>query len=220
MEKTAKPVLPTISPWSNTLATKNAKGFTLVEVLISMAIVVMVMAVGAPVLGRITYQRVNSQARRFVGISRTIRNDSILLSNVYRLVIDIDHSAWWVESQRRNQLISEETEESHRKKEKNKKKTDKEGDQDSNFVLADKYSKKPIALPDNVQFDGVFKEKEGQITKGIAYIHFFPSGFVEQSVIYLNKTGAQTPSYSIVIRSTAGRVEVVNKKVTSFDDEL
>lgn len=184
-----------------------------------MAIVVMVMAVGAPVIGRVTYQRVNSQARRFVGISRTIRNDAILLSSVYRLVIDIDHSAWWVESQRKAQLITEEDEESRKKREKGKKKNGKDEAEESNFALADKYSKKPIPLPDNVSFNGVLKEKEGEITKGIVYIHFFPSGFVEQAAIYLNKTGSENPGYSIVIRATAGRVEVMNKKVVNFDEE-
>lgn len=184
-----------------------------------MAIVVMVMSLGVPVIGRITYQRVNSQARKFVGITRTIRNDAILLSNVYRLVIDLDNSTWWVENQRRAELITEEDEETRKKKEKNKKKEKKE-EEESNFAMAEKYSKKPNPLPDNVQFEGVFKEKEGQITKGMVFIHFFPSGFVEQSVLYLNKVGAQTPPLSVVLRATAGRVDVLNKKVTSFEEEL
>ena len=63
----------------------------------------------------------------------------------------------------------------------------------------------------------MFKEKEGLIKEGVAYINFFPSGYVEQSILYLNKEGATTDGYSIIIRPTAGRVEVVNKHIVTLD---
>jgi prepilin-type N-terminal cleavage/methylation domain-containing protein len=206
MEKQEQPTI-----LNQNKAAKTA-GFTLIEVLIALTIVVMMMSVGVPVINRITYQKVNSTSRKFMAIVKTIRNDAILLNNIYRLVIDVEHRAWWVETQRQFKLLSEPTEE-------DKKKKPKKGEPPpSNFVLADKYSKKPVDLPDGVAFNGVLKEKEGLIKTGVAYINFFPSGYVDQSILYLVKDGQHEGGYSIVIRSAAGRVEMENRYITTFEE--
>lgn len=209
----ARPELRTTFP-------SNSRGVTLVEILIAMAIVVMAMSLGLPAISRITYQKVSSSSRRFVALVRTVRNDAILLSNIHRLVIDIDNAAYWVEAQKQLRLLGEGDPETQKKKEKAKKGSKEEEDpDDANFAPVEKYNKKPIALPSGVVFDGVLKEQEGVIKQGKAYINFFPSGFIEQSIIYLNKEGASSKGYSIVIRPTAGRVDIQNKYIENFDEE-
>ena len=65
-------------------------------------------------------------------------------------------------------------------------------------------------------FDGVLTEKDGYITEGKAYIHFFPNGFTEQAILYLAKTGSEQVFYSMVVRPSSGKVELHPGAVETF----
>jgi prepilin-type N-terminal cleavage/methylation domain-containing protein len=191
------------------------EGFTLIEVLIVLAIISFVMALALPSIERVTYQRINSTTRKFVGLVRTIRNDSILLNSIYRLAIDFDRKTYWVESQKEFKLLAAVTEPNPKEK---KNRNQNEDTTQSNFSFAEKYSKKPIPMPDGVVFDGVLKEKEGFRKDGIVYINFFPNGFNDAAIIYFARDGAKSTSgYSVLVRPTLGRVEVYSERLTSFD---
>lgn len=185
-------------------------GFTLLEILIVLTIISIVLALAMPAISRVTYQRVNSTTRKFVGMTRTIRNDAILLNNIYRLVFDFENKTYWVESQRQLKLLGEESD-----YEKKKRKGAKEPPP-SNFAIAQKYSKEPINWPGGVSIDGVMKEGVGVINKGLAYIHFFPNGFNEQAIIYINKEGEKTGGYSLWLHANLGKIDVARFKMTDF----
>lgn len=170
---------------------------------------------GLPALQRVTYQRVNSTVRRFVGMMRTIRNDAILLNTIYRLAIDFEHKTYWVESQKQFKLLGQEEAEAEVKKKKLKK-----GEQlPSNFQYAAKYSKEPMPFPGGVSIDGVLKD-QGLFKQGVAYIHFFPNGFNEQAILYINKEGEETGGYSLWIRSNLGKVDVYRQRINSLEAQV
>ena len=152
---------PMASPAPTTTSSTNrrARGFTLVEILLVLAIIGMVMALGLPAIQRVTYQRVNSTTRKFVGLIRTIRNDAVLLNNIYRLVIDLDRKLYWVESQReQKQLVEDDPQVKKSKK--------KKGDEPPpNFLFATKYSKKPIPMPDGVALTVYLKNARALLNK-------------------------------------------------------
>lgn len=175
------------------------------------AIITLVMSTAVPALQRITNQRINATTRTFMGLVRSLRSDSILLNSTHRLVLDLDEKTYWVEQQKAFQLLSETPEELPPKK------GVKQEPPPSNFSLVSKYSSGPKRMPDGVQFLGVLKEQEGLRKEGVVYIHFFPNGFVEQSVLYLAKSGTEEVSYSVVIRPTSGKVEIERSHVKSFD---
>ncbi|MBI4402711.1 MAG: prepilin-type N-terminal cleavage/methylation domain-containing protein [Deltaproteobacteria bacterium] len=208
MARTERAVLKTTSSRSKCA---NPKGFTLIEILIVLAIITLIMSVGLPALERVTYQRLNSTTRRFVGTIREIRNDAILLNTVHRLAINFDEKSWWVESQKEFKLLQDSEQEVTKAGRKSKEPPP------SNFVIEKKYSSKPIALPDGVVFDGVLKERGGLTKEGTAYIHFFPNGFNDFSILYLNKEGSKGAGYSLVLRPTAGKAEIHAEKITSFE---
>ncbi len=171
----------------------------------------MVMSMGLPAIQNVTYQRVNSTTRRFIGLIRTIRNDAVLLQSIYRLVIDFEHKTYWVETQRAFKPISEVTLEPKRKK------GSKDEPPSSDFMFAEKYSKKPVEMPQGVVFSGVLKEKDGFRKEGVAYVHFFPNGFTEQAILYLTREGDTDIAYSLLVRPTSGKVELNRGKLESFD---
>ncbi len=146
-----------------------------------------------------------------MGLIRTIRNDAVLLNNIYRLAIDFEHRTYWVEMQREQKLLADPAAPAEKPRKKG------EEPPPSNFLMAPKYTKRPAEMPTGVEFDSVLKEKEGLIRGGIAYVHFFPSGFNEQAILYLKKEGAKTISYSLLIRPTSGKVEIFPHQIASFD---
>ena len=176
----------------------------------------MVLALGLPAIERVTYQRVNSQTRKFVGLLRTVRNDSILLNVVHRLAVNLDKNTYWVEGQREFKLLTDPGAEEEAPRKKSLKKGDDE-EPPSNFQMAAKFSKEPIPLPGGVAFGGVLKEQEGLRKEGIVYVHFFPNGFAEQSILYLDKEGSDGKGYSLVVRPTGGKVDIFNEHIQSFE---
>lgn len=189
--------------------------------LIVLAIITMVMSIGLPTLSRITYQRVASTTRKFVGTLRAVRNDAILLNKIHRLAINFEDQTWSVEAQNSLQLLDDpgidEVEAQRRDRERGRKKGDKPPR--DVFAPVAKYSKKPNKLPAGVIFDGVFKEKEGLVKTGTVYVFFFPSGYAERAIVYLNKEGSEGGGYSLVLRPATGKVDIFNRKVMNFDDQ-
>ena len=192
-------------------------GFTLVEILIVLAIIALVTSMGIPAIQRVTYTRLNSTTRKFVGLIRTVRNDAVLLNGIYRIAFDLDKNAWWVESQKSFELLVQATPEDEKKKKKDKEKKSDSKTPSGNFSYADKYTTKPTNLPGGIVFNGLLKESETVKKEGMAYIHFFPNGYNEQAVIYLNREGAESGGYSIVVYSTGGRVDISDEKVETLN---
>ena len=188
------------------------KGFTLIEIMIVLALVSFIMSVGMPAISGLTYQRVTSTTRKFTGVLKTIRNDTVLLNSIQRLAIDFEKRTWWVETQKRMELLGEAEDPKYKKKSKKD-----EEPVDSNFQLNPKYGKGPNELPGGVVFDGILKEREGLLKQGVAYIHFFPNGFVEQAILYLNKEGATEGGFSLIIRPTGGVIDIKRERVKSFE---
>lgn len=199
---------------SPTRNVSGKRGFTLIEIMIVLAIIAMIVSLGLPAIERVTYQRINSTTRKFVGMVRTIRNDAILLNNIYRLVIDLEKNTYWVESQRELKMLSEEDSLPQDKKKKLKK---GEEPPPSNFIMVEKYSKEPTPLPTGVVIPGVLKERDGLRNQGLAYIHFFPNGFNEAAIVYLTKERSKEVMYSVLIKSSLGQVEVFRERLESFN---
>lgn len=176
----------------------------------------MVMSIGLPAVSRVTLQRLNSTTRQFVGLIRTVRNDAVLLNSVHRLAVDFEKKTYWVEQQKKFELLTEE-DPRDRKSSKGKGKGGKDERPPSNFALAEKYNKEPKPFPGGVECTGVFKEKEGLRSDGVVYIHFFPNGFNDSAIMYLAKDGSPETAYSLVIRPTSGRVDIYREIVKNLD---
>jgi hypothetical protein len=168
------------------------------------------MSLGLPAIQSVTSQRINSTTRKFTGMVRSVRNDAILLNLIHRLAINFDDQTWWIENQKKFSLLEDPD-----TKDKKKKKKDEPTD-DSNFLYTAKYTKEPIKMPSGVVFSGVMTERDGLINKGIAYVHFFPNGFSDQAILYLNKEGSELVFYSMILRPTSGRVDLINGKAEGF----
>jgi general secretion pathway protein H len=186
-------------------------GFTLIEVMIVIAIMAGLIAVGAPRLLK-KDANMKTAARQLTVLVKEIRNQAKLFNSTYRLVIRIEpgHESYWVEKSNGPALIDKEK----LKEEiegKNKDKKPEEGAPPPLFQIDKRLSKKEKILPSNLHFTQVETSNMSQpVTSGIAYIHFFPEGLMEASTIQL---ADKKNTWTLVFNPLTGQADIVEKAV-------
>lgn len=190
-------------------------GFTLIEIMISVIIIALVVGTALPRLTRSTGSQTRKITRQVVSLNRELRNFARLKQKTYRLVIDFGSEksgpGLYVESASNMELLGNKDEEES---------TDsKKGDErKSPFQIDKEVLKKPIELPSGINFESVELEgREGPITSGQAYIHFFPHGLVQRSII--NIGDGKSLHWSLVIQPLTGQTLIKTDRVQLKDFE-
>jgi general secretion pathway protein H len=195
------------------LSLQSARGFTLIEVMVVIAILAAVVAVGAPKLFNSSSQ-MRSSVRRMAIMTRDVRNIARLYNSTARMVFsmpkDKTHS-YWVESASGNVTLMSEDQEQELEK---LTKSQREDEQPKNeFEIDARVTKEAIDLPRGLFFEGVeYDNRKEMIGSGVAYVHFFPQGLAEGAAIHL--TNRKTLNWTIAINPLTGRAEVYERKIS------
>lgn len=192
------------------------RGFTLLEILITVGIMVSLIAVVIPRLGG-RNQQIKGVVRKIGVLSREIRNQAKLKNSTYRLVIDINGGdlgsggqekpqySFWVEKSP-GTVIGTQAEEEEKAKEAAKDDKDAPPPADE-FTPDTKLMKKPEVLPADMKFDRVeIASRKEAYTEGRVYIYYLPQGYVEESVIQLSY--GDKIKWTIAIRPLTGRADI------------
>lgn len=187
---------------------KSQRGFTLIEVMIVLAIIAGVVVLGAP---RLFKQNTNikSVVRNLSVLTKETRNRARLSNTTYRIAfsIKLDESEYWVEKSSGPKPIDLEA----------LKNPPREEDKDENappppFTPDTSLMKKPKALPSGINLVSVESINISEpIKEGLAYIHFSPEGFVEASAVQISN--AQNQIWTLVINPITGQADIVEKAV-------
>lgn len=187
-------------------------GFTLIEIMVVLAIIGGVMAVVAPKLVN-SKSKMKDSVREFATITRDVHNAARLFNSTYRIVLDLDEEdghSYKIESAPGNvTTMSEEQEEELDKQmsaAKEKLEAKNQFSEDSRII------KKPVKLPKNffvgtVEFGGRAKA----ITEGAARIYFYPQGLTDQAVVHF--TDRKTLNWTVTIHPITGRAHIYERKV-------
>jgi general secretion pathway protein H len=210
-------LFPMISNGHPNIQRSQNAGFTLIEVMMVMVILVAVMSVGAPMLFT-TQSAMRSAVRELATRTREIRNIGRLYGSTMRLVINMDDEkghSYWVESATGSvTLMSDEQKKEFEKMtsvQREKEAPKKEFEMDSRVM------KKPQKLPKGFFFESVeFAGRETKTT-GQAMIHFFPAGISENVAIHF--TDRKRFEWTIAINPLTGRADVYERKLTLKDLE-
>ncbi len=187
----------------------NRRGFTLIEVMIVLALVGALIAYGAPRMFK-KQNNIKSVARHFLVLSREIRNKARLSNSTYRLVIQMETNSekYWVEKASGPMAIDLEAAEKEREESKSNSK--KEDAPPPLFQIDKSLSKKPQALPDGLRFAQVETvNTKAPLSSGTAYIHFFPEGFVEAAAIQI--TDGNKLTWTLVFNPLTGQADIIEK---------
>ncbi|WP_374079663.1 Tfp pilus assembly protein FimT/FimU [Bdellovibrio bacteriovorus] len=185
----------------------SQKGFTLIEIMMVLAILAAVLVVGAP---RVFKKNANikSVARQFIVLSKEIRNKARLTNSTYRLVIDMDskEAQYWVERANGPQTVDPEAYEKAKEKESEK----EEGAPPPLFQIDKSITKKEQTLPSGLRFGSVeTANMKAPLTSGLAYVHFFPEGFVEAAAVQI--TNGNNLTWTLVFNPLTGQADIIEK---------
>lgn len=179
---------------------KKQKGFTLVEILIGLALIGLIMGLGINQVGKMFSRNMKASARQLASTVRFLYNKSSTDGVTLRLVIDFDEQSYSVEKTSGDFTLAKEEEE-------------KKEEEAPKEVFGAEGSKilKTTKLAKGVFFKDVYAEHQsGPKSEGKAYIYFFAQGYAENSVINLRDKDDKT-NFSLVIHPISGKVSIQNK---------
>ena len=194
---------------------KNSKGFSLIEILIVLAIVGLTVALLSQRIGKNEGREMRRDVRIFAAQIRDLRNKARMRNATFRLVINMpedtkEKQSYWVESSSRNALITYDQDELKKRRE-NLREEDKDKDP-SGFETDKELSKGgPQPLSNGLIFKSVeIAAQKKEYTAGRVYIHFFPEGRVEEAVVHISD--GDKLNWSLAIHPLTGRVDLINKE--------
>jgi general secretion pathway protein H len=207
------------------------RGFTLLEICISLVILVAAMSIALPSLESVTGVRMRTSAGQLAGCMRALYDQAALSGQTCRMAFDIDARTYWPECAKTSARISSTKEESRDGKifidqVAAQRELDRLTDlQRDNPIQAQIEAKTPFAkyededtrkyqLPDDVSFAWIWTPHQTQkYTAGPAYLYFFPQGNAERGIIVLKHSDDDMVSVTLnplsgKVRLTSGEVEV------------
>lgn len=195
---------------------ERESGFTLIEMMVVMAIIALMAALAVPSVSNFFQVSLSSTAREMAGVVKETYNSTVVTGQVHRLVYDFKTQSYWVESAMGSVLLD--TDESRKRAERKsrfateKEKEEAEKQRSSQFMMAKSVTRKKVALPTGVTFEDVqTQQSEEPITEGKAYTHFFPHGMIEQTVVHLMDTSKH--HVSLVLNPIVGKTDMYERYV-------
>jgi general secretion pathway protein H len=191
-------------------------GFTLIEIMIVIAIITGVLAVGSSKLFS-SATDMRGSVRKIAILTREVRNNSRLFNVTTRLVInmpvDKKHSYAVESTPGTATLLSED-----QRKDLDRLTTEQRKDEEkkSDFTPEKRILKKPQELPKGMFFESVeIVGRKDPITSGVVYINFFPQGLAQEALIHL--TNRKLLNWTIAINPLTGHADVYERKLTMKD---
>ncbi len=185
---------------------KSQRGFTLIEIMIVLAIIAAVMVVAAPRMMR-KEANINSVARKFLVLAKETRTKARLNNSTYRIVIKMDDKEpqYWVERASGPQRIDPDA------YDKEKEEPKKGEDAPPPLFQIDKsITRKEQDLPSGLRFGSLeTANMKSPMTSGEAYIHFFAEGFVEAAALQI--TDGNKLTWTLVFNPLTGQADIVEK---------
>lgn len=199
---------------------KKEEGFSLLEIVVVIAIIGTVMALAIPMLSNKRQQ--TSQIFRTITVKfKEVRNRAKLYNSTYRFAFRLTENdqAYWVEKSSNITLIDKKALEEIREKEKSQFRADDKKDEEAPppaFEADTAFLKKELTLPKGYRFKQIESGSLDQIiTDGTAYIHFFPQGNIEPSAIQIEDPKKNI--WTLVFNTITGQADIISEAKTLKD---
>jgi general secretion pathway protein H len=202
----------------------RARGMTLIEVSIALAIAGLMVAVAIPAIGNVTRADLRQKAGQLAGAVRSMYGATALAGKSCRLVFDLDAGTYQAECAKGAVRLSREGERSRNGVRELSKEEELLADSKGKESLSEEdktrlellqksafqaSSAVPVTqLGKTVQFDGIWIQHQPErYVAGKAFLYFWPSGLTESASIQLEQ-GEDV--ISLIVSPLTGRVQVIS----------
>lgn len=189
---------------------RNRKGFSLLEMVIVLAIIGSVLGIG---LSHISLNKTDNRTvfREIVLAVKEIRNRAKLYGTTYRIAFKIEEktASYWIEKSTSPTLLDKDFLKKEREaKDKPDREKDKEHPFVSPFQIDPSYIKKPKELPTGYTVKSLESGPQDAIfTEGMAYIHFFAQGMVEPVALQIQDPKKNI--WTLVFNPITGQADII-----------
>lgn len=216
----------------------NRRGLTLIELTIALAIAAMAVAVSVVSINALTDADLKSSAIEITGAIKFCYDRSIMEKRTQRIGMDIDKGLWWIEYTDDRYALAKErmtgntgAQPSEQDEEGRVETIDdffssfeepdaevKMAMQGATRFMPDPGGGEPRTLPGDIRFSKVWTgHQEEPFTEGVAYLHFFKSGWTEPAQIEL--TDGAEEYITLKVFPLTGRVRMYEKPLETPDVE-
>jgi len=182
-------------------------GFTLVEILMVIALLALLATSVLPRVGSVFRVNVQSSVRRYAAMVRYAYDQSVLTGRVHRIILDMDKQSWGVEVAEPGALPLD----------RSKQGVLAEGIREDDRVTSEPSFKKVTgnlvdSFPSGVQIVQVESWRLGKgkvATKGEIGIYAFPNGYIDESTVTLAESGKENGQrFTVTTQPLTGRIKV------------
>jgi len=207
----------------------QARGFTLLELLIVSGLVIAIALVVIPSAQSVLGVRLREEASRLAGAIRAMYAEAALAGKTCRLVFDLDEGAYWPECAE-GRVAIEQKEESLRGARIERERRSFARNELQEAAMQEIESRRSFNthegrmvarrdLPDDVYFDAVWTRHQPEpYGSGTAYLYFFPHGETERAYLYLARD--EDDVYTVVVDPVTGRARVYGERIEIPREEL
>ncbi|NIQ38324.1 MAG: prepilin-type N-terminal cleavage/methylation domain-containing protein [Proteobacteria bacterium] len=154
------------------------RGFTLLELTLVILILGILLALSLPSLGNLAGGDLNVSSRRLSGTVKYLFHRATLKRTIYRLNYDLKANEYWVTYR----------------------------DETLEFVKDTSPLTRKVKLPQGISFEDIVIIGKGKFTEGEVETHFFPKGWVEETLVHLKDSKGRQSSIHILPLSARVRI--------------
>ena len=196
---------------------------TLMEILVVVAVLVMLMAAGVSSFDRFSGVKLGKETNRLAAAIRYTFNRSTALGLYLRMVFDLDTETFWVEASEEPQFLAarklkegeDPTEVQAAEEQARLERLDLSDEEKAKRAPRARFQDDPVIprtqLEGGAQLAGIrTASQDEEFRTGKAYLHFFPSGWVEPAIIYTSD--GDTQFYTLELSPLTGKVKRTSGK--------